>query len=147
MTEVLAELAALLETAPPRLAHFTEADAAYKPDPERWSKKEILGHLIDSASNNHQRFVRAQLVLLLDFPEYEQDLWVGVQSYATESWPDLVNLWSLYNRHILHLLKAMPDSALPHEVSVGGKPPIALDAVITGYVRHVDHHLKQILAG
>ena len=143
---MIEELAAILENTPPRLLAITEHQAAHKPGPDRWSKKEILGHLIDSASNNHQRFVRAQLVLHLDFPEYEQDLWVDVQSYATEPWIDLVNLWVAFNRHILHVLRAMPETALPHEVAMGGKPPIALLAVIEGYVRHVNHHLAQILA-
>src|SRR5258707_7233138 len=106
MTDALTELAAILENTPPRLRTITEDAAAHKPGPDRWSKKEILGHLIDSAANNHQRFVRAQLILHLDFPEYEQDLWVAAQSYATEPWLDLVNLWVAYNRHILHLLKA-----------------------------------------
>jgi hypothetical protein len=86
------QLANLLATVPPRLAQIAEADAAHKPAPDQWSGKEILGHLIDSAGNNHQRLVRAQLVAYLDFPSYEQASWVGVQSYATESWKDLVSL-------------------------------------------------------
>jgi hypothetical protein len=146
INQVLANLAAILENTPPRLLSVTEGEAAHKPGPDRWSKKEILGHLIDSAANNHQRFVRAQLVRHLDFPEYDQDLWVATQSYATESWTGLVNLWVALNRHILHMLSAAPESALVHEVSIGGKPPIALGAVVEGYVRHVNHHLGQILS-
>ena len=142
---MIGQLSAILESTPSRLLAIPEDQAAHKPGPGRWSKKEILGHLIDSAGNNHQRFVRAQLVPRLDYPEYDQNLWVDAQSYATEPWTDLVNLWVALNRHILHLLKAMPESALPHEVAIGGKPPIALVAVIEGYLHHLNHHLSQIL--
>src|SRR5207302_10752544 len=114
VTGALTELAAILENTPQRLLSITGNDAAHKPGPDRWSKKEILGHLIDSAGNNHQRFVRAQLVPHLDFPEYDQDRWVAAQSYATQSWTELIDLWAALNRHILHVLKAMPESALPH---------------------------------
>ena len=144
MTEVLTGLASILDTVPPRLAKISDADAAQKAGPDQWSRKEILGHLIDSAGNNHQRFVRAQLALRVDFPSYEQESWVGAQAYGTESWTDLVNLWAAFNRHILHLLEAVPESALPHEVSIGGKPPMTLVALIQDYLRHVEHHLDQI---
>src|SRR5689334_19046180 len=92
-------LASLLASVPQQLAAIVEAEASQKSD-GRWSKKEILGHLIDSASNNHQRFVRAQLAPHVDFPPYEQNRWVAAQRYAEEPWPDLVNLWLLYNRHL-----------------------------------------------
>ena len=144
MTEALTGLAGILDTVPPRLTQITDADAAQKAGPDRWSKKEILGHLIDSAGNNHQRFVRAQIVQYLNFPPYEQASWVGAQSYGAESWTDLVSLWAAFNRHLLHLLKAMPESALPHEISIGGQPPMTLAALIEDYVRHLEHHLEQI---
>src|SRR5947209_11752003 len=117
MRETISKFELVLATAPRKLVDISENDAARKAGPDRWSRKEILGHLIDSAGNNHQRFVRAQLAPRLDFPEYDQNLWVGAQSYATEPWTDLVDLWAALNRHLLHMLKAMPDSALTHEVS------------------------------
>jgi hypothetical protein len=89
--------------------------------------------------------VRAQLTAPLETPEYEQEGWVRVQAYATEPWSDLVALWSAYNRHLLHVLRAMPESALSREVAIGGNSPITLSAVIEGYVRHLKHHLDQIL--
>ena len=145
VTQVLAELTNILDTVPACLAQITDSDAALKTGPDRWSKKEILGHLIDSAGNNHQRFVRAQLAPHVDFLRYEQESWVVAQSYGTEPWTDLVNLWVAFNRHLLHLLKTMPESALPHEISIGGTPPMTLVALIEDYVRHLDHHLDQIL--
>src|SRR5260370_41423356 len=112
MTATVNHFEELLKTVPQRLVDLSDDVVAYKPAPNRWSKKEILGHLIDSAANNHQRFVRAQGTARMEFPTYEQEFWVATQSYATEPWPDLVNLWLLVNRHLLHVLKAMPSAVL-----------------------------------
>ena len=70
--------AEILQSAPLRLATISDEIASYQPATGRWSKKEILGHLIDSAANNHQRFVRAQFVQSLDTPSYEQERWVSI---------------------------------------------------------------------
>ena len=145
MNKLLTEFSVILQSAPKRLVDIDDSRAEQKPPSGGWSQKEILGHLIDSASNNHQRFVRAQLTRRLEFPEYQQDSWVAAQAYATESWPDLVNLWLLYNRHLLHLLRNTPESAWSHEVAVGGSAPVALSALAEDYLRHVNHHLTQIL--
>jgi hypothetical protein len=146
MTDTIARLEELLKTVPQRLADIPDDDAALKPAPNRWSKKELLGHLIDSAANNHQRFVRAQSTPHLEFPGYEQEFWVATQAYATESWPDLVNLWLLLNRHLLHVVKAMPAEVLSHECVIGGRPAVTLEAMAADYLRHVDKHLAQLLA-
>jgi hypothetical protein len=145
MTGAIAHLDALLKTVPPRLADLTDDAVALKPAPNRWSKKEILGHLIDSAANNHQRFVRAQGTPLLEFPPYEQEFWVATQSYATEPWPDLVNLWLLLNRHLLHVMKAMPAAVFSHQCVIGGRPAVTLEALADAYLRHVDLHLSQLM--
>jgi hypothetical protein len=146
MTEAITRFHLILQNAPQRLVGISEADAGQKPDPARWSKKEILGHLIDSAANNHQRFIRAQFSPMLELPTYEQEAWVKSNAYATERWPDLVNLWLLFNRHLLHVLEVMPKSALENQVAIGDRPAVTLYAVIVDYLRHMDHHLGQILA-
>ena len=87
MTDTIARLEELLRTVPPRLVDFSDEAVTLKPAPDRWSKKEFLGHLIDSATNNHQRFVRAQATPRLDFPGYEQEFWVSTQAYAGAPWP------------------------------------------------------------
>ena len=102
-------------------------------------------YLIDSAANNHQRFVRAQSGPRLEFPNYEQEFWVATQAYATAPWPDLVNLWLLLNRHLLHVLKAMPPAVLSHECIIGGRPAVTLEALAVDYLRHVDKHVAQLL--
>ena len=113
--------------------------------PRTAGDEEILGHLIDSACNNHQRFVRAPGTPRLEFPAYEQEFWVATQAYATESWPDLVNLWLLLNRHLLHVVKAMPAEVLSHEVVIGGDPAMTLEALVASYLGHLEHHLAKLL--
>ena len=144
MKDAIARFELIVKNAPHRLVDISEDAAALKPDPARWSKKEILGHLIDSASNNHQRFVRAQLAPAVETPSYEQEAWVRSNAYATESWPDLVNLWLLLNRHLLHVVKAMPEDVLNNQLVIGGRPAVPLSAVVVDYLRHVDNHLGQI---
>jgi hypothetical protein len=138
-------LAQLLHTWPPHLASIPDDEASRAPAPGRWSKKQILGHVIDSASNNHQRFVRALIAPRLEFPTYEQESWVAVQSYAIESWSDLVNLWLLLNRHLLHIIRNVPEDCLSRPCVIGEKGAIPLSAVIDGYLDHLEHHLAQIL--
>jgi len=145
MNQAANRLARILAATPLRLADVSDADASQPPAPGHWSKKEILGHLIDSASNNHQRFVRAQLAASLETPSYEQERWVAAQSYATESWPDLVNFLLLYNRHLLHIIQTMPEESLPVPCVIGGSDPVPLSEVISSYVDHLEHHLGQIL--
>jgi hypothetical protein len=144
MTDTIARLEELLKTVPPRLADLADDATARKPAPNRWSKKELLGHLIDSAANNHQRFVRAQSGPRLEFPGYEQEFWVATQAYATAPWPDLVNLWLLLNRHLLHVMKAMPAAVLSHECLIGGRPAVTLEALAADYLRHLNQHLAQL---
>jgi hypothetical protein len=144
MSPAADRLAGQLQTVPARLAAISEADAAHKPDKGRWSKKEILGHLIDSAANNHQRFVRAQFIPHIDLPGYEQERWVAAQNYAAEPWADLLSLWLLLNRHLLHIMRNMPAGARGNTVAIGGREPVTLGFVIDDYLRHLEHHLEQI---
>ncbi len=144
MTEALSRFEELLRTVPKRLVDISDEDAAARRDPARWSKKELIGHLIDSAANNHQRFVRGQQEDPHAGQRYEQEFWVSSQSYNTESWPDLVNLWLLYNRHLLHVLKVMPKAVFPHVCRIGDYPPMTLEEVAIDYVVHMEGHLKEL---
>jgi len=121
----------------------------------KWNRKQILGHLIDSAGNNHQRFVRAQFTNDLNFPGYEQDSWVEAQQYAQESWENLVQLWTTYNRHLLHLFSVIPEETLTrkrpqHNLDriafklVPANEPATLEYFARDYVDHLRHHLVQI---
>src|SRR6267378_6500670 len=119
----------------------------------KWSPKEIIGHLIDSASNNHQRFVRAQFTDELIFTGYEQEGWVRVQNYQGESWPELVELWKLYNQHILHLVSHIPKETRTklrskhnlHQIAsdtISENEPVTLDFFIRDYLDHMKEHLE-----
>jgi hypothetical protein len=122
----------------------------------KWSPKEIIGHLIDSASNNHQRFVRAQFTDDLVFAGYEQEGWVRVQNYQGEDWSELVQLWRLYNQHLLHLMSMVPEETrlklrYKHNLqqiasdNLSENKPVTLDWFMRDYVEHMKKHLKQIL--
>ena len=134
MTQTADRLARILATTPLRLADVSEAEASHSSAPGHWSKKQVLGHLIDSASNNHQRFVRAQLAASYEGPSYEQEGWVNTQSYATENWPDLVNLWLLYNRHLLHIIRNVNQAALP--VPFVANAQFEFSLAVLGHARH-----------
>src|SRR5262249_13856077 len=101
MSAALDRLRFAVRTLPGVLSRFSEAESEQRPSPERWTKKEVLGHLIDSASNNHQRFVRGQITSGQDFANYEQEQWVRLQNYQAARWVDLIDLWRAYNTHIL----------------------------------------------
>src|SRR5262249_25822974 len=98
-----------VESALPQLLTLGEADVSVVRAPATWSKKQILGHLIDSASNNHQRFVRAQFTDDLLFPGYDQDAWVFSQRYQDAPWLELVPLFRLFNLHIARVIEAIPE--------------------------------------
>ena len=134
----------LVEREAGRIRKIPEQEAARKPSSDAWSKKEIVGHLVDSASNNHQRFVRAMLFGDLSFPAYAQNDWVRSQGYADESWDLLVDLWSALNLHLAHLIGAIPVERFSAPCRIGEKPPIPLDALIADYIRHLEHHLGQL---
>jgi len=129
----------------PKLKALSETEAATRCG-DKWSPKELLGHLIDSASNNHQRFVRAQLVDKLVSPGYEQDAWVTVQKYQHRSWQDLLSFWEHCNRHLAHVIDAVPQGRLHTPCVIGDNAPVTLEFVMTDYVRHLRHHLEQIFA-
>ena len=139
-------LGTVLEEAPPRLLALSEADADTPAVGMRWTRKELIGHLIDSASNNHQRFVRAQQQASMSFPRYVQDEWIAAQGYRERPWSELVELWRLYNRHLLHVMRRVPRAAFANTCLVAADEPQALGHHMADYVVHLEHHLGQILA-
>jgi hypothetical protein len=149
------ELRRAVEAAVPRLLSLTESDAKARPRPGKWSPAEIIGHLIDSASNNHQRFVRAQFQDDLVFPGYDQDKWVACQAYRDAHWIDLVTLWKTFNIHIARIMENFPASVrnsprAKHNLdklawrAVPPDQPATLDYFMSDYVDHLKHHLSQI---
>lgn len=144
LESVANDLDGVVDAAAPELRAIDDAVASRKLKPDVWSVKEILGHLIDSASNNHQRFVRAQLAGELSFPGYEQDRWVVAQDYQTSPWPELVDFWVAYNHHLAHIIRRIPDAAASVPCRIGADDPITLSSLAHDYVAHIRHHLGQI---
>ncbi|MGL4551900.1 MAG: DinB family protein [Gemmataceae bacterium] len=144
MEAVAAALRERVASAGPWLRGTPEAEAAHKPAPERWSKKEILGHLIGSAANNHQRFVRAQLQDELTFPKYEQEGWARCQDYAAADWALLIDLWTAYNTHLAWVIERIPAAKASMPVQIVGYDRCTLGYLVEDYVVHLDHHLGQL---
>ena len=138
------ELTRTVDEAARRLRAVDESAAAAKPRPEAWSVKEIVGHLVDSAANNLQRFVRAQQVAELTLPGYDQDAWVRAQDYQGRPWCDLLEVWILSNHHLSHAIRRIPASALAVPCRIGADEPVTLRFLVEDYVVHVRHHLRQI---
>jgi hypothetical protein len=142
--ETARELVRVVNEAATRLRAIDEAAASSRTQPGAWSTKEIVGHLIDSAANNHQRFVRAQGEGELALPAYEQNAWVQRQGYQERPWSDLVDLWALYNRHLSHVIERIPDAALETTCRIGAGQPVTLGYLVEDYLVHLRHHLAQI---
>lgn len=134
-----------IEKALALLQPISNADASEKPAPGKWSYKEIIGHLIDSAGNNQQKFVRCIQQSGTSMPPYEQDNWVAIQHYNSANWNTLLSLWYEMNKHIAHIMMHLPADGLQNEIYIGDKGPFALEFIVRDYPEHLKHHLKAIL--
>jgi len=121
-----------------------ESIVRHKPSPDRWSIAEVIGHLIDSASNNHQRFIRAQESDSLAFPKYEQNSWVEKNGYDSAEWESLVELWFHYNLQLARVIRQIPTEQLGKQCTIGSNEPCTLEWLATDYFDHLVHHLKKI---
>jgi hypothetical protein len=154
--ECAGRLRRAVASAEPLLRALPDADSAKRPAPGKWSPREVIGHLVDSASNNHGRFVRAAWADDLVFTGYAQDGWVELQRYAQADWLDLVTLWATFNRHLANVMESIPGSArdrvhVKHNLRdvAFGKLPSSRQATLAwfmdDYVDHLEHHLRQVL--
>ena len=144
MRDVADDLSLLVRETLPRLEAIT-ATESNKPGTGTWSRKEILGHLIDSALNNHQRIVRAQLAGELTFPDYDGDAWVAAQAYRERPWLALINLWTHLNGQLAHVIARIPDERRAAPCRIGSAEAVTLEHIVRGYVSHLRHHLAQII--
>jgi DinB superfamily len=139
------DLEQTVKQALPLLAKLTDAEASSRPQAGKWSKKEILGHLLDSASNNHQRFMRAALEGSLVFPGYAQDALVELQRFGKMEWKFLIEFWTSYNRFLSQVISVLPVESAAVVCAIGKNPPATLEWLAQDYVAHLKHHLNQIL--
>ena len=126
------------------LRKITEDDPSSRVD-GHWSRKEELGHLLDSATNNRLRFARAALDGVFQGPSYDQNGWVRLHAYNDLPWTSLVEFWYRYNSLLAHLVGQIPDDSLEAECTIGSQPPATLRFVIEDYVAHMQHHLDHIV--
>jgi len=127
------------------LRAIPELEASVKPAADVWSKKEELGHLIDSATNNHVRFVRAALEPEFRGPSYEQNAWVSLHGYHEMPWADLIDFWQRYNLFLAGLVGRIPGLLLEVNCVIGDSAPVTLRFLIEDYTLHMQHHLDHIL--
>jgi len=144
MDQLSRQLRDVVERAGREFEGYSDTDAAKPIQSGGWSRKQVLGHLIDSASNNHQRFVRALLQDELIWPGYDQEGCVRAQRYQDAQWADLVELWTSYNRFLSHVLAGIPEDKLQTPCRIGDNSPMTLQELAIDYLRHMQHHLEQI---
>jgi ribosomal protein S18 acetylase RimI-like enzyme len=138
------DLRKTVEQAAEKLLLFSDEEAELKPAPDKWSYKEIIGHLVDSAVNNYARFVRCQESDYTELPGYDPDFWVDSRRYQQENWKTLIHLWRVMNGHIAGILPLIPESALAHICVIGPNAPVTLKFVAEDYLVHLQHHLDEI---
>ena len=149
LQKVIDRLQQHINLAPSEFLKYPEGELRRKPAPDKWSKKELLGHLIDSAANNHHRFIKIQFLPQPFFVEgYAQNDWVRIQNYNEKDTEQLVNLWKVYNEHILFIMQNTPDKNL--RIKITAEDPFenaeTLFLLMKDYVDHMDHHFKQIFS-
>jgi len=139
----LRSLKTLLEVLPPRLGALPQ-DAVEAKLPDSWSAKQELGHLLDSAANNHQRIVRAQLEDNPAMPGYDGPVWVSLHGYQRRDWHELIGTWQALNRQLLAAAEAVPEGAWARTCTIGGSAPLTLQFVFEDYIHHMREHLEHM---
>ena len=146
--ELAATLARTLADELPDLRAIRDGPATAvpnRPSGVGWSQREELGHLIDSAVNNHARIVRAVLEPEFEGPTYDQDGWISVHRYREIPWMELVDVWHAHNRILTPLIACISETTLAKPCRIGGGAPVTLGFLIDDYVLHMRHHLDQVL--
>ena len=155
MNDLARELNSSFESAEKKLRTINEEQSARKPSPEKWSSKEILGHLIDSSVNNMIRFVNGQFKSDLVFSGYDQNKWVEAQKYQHAEWNFLIDLWKMNNLQIIRLVGSIPNDVLKNATTnhnydqiawkeLSKNEPATLEYLIDDYIGHMKHHMNQI---
>jgi hypothetical protein len=140
------EIERVVEEWEPKLLALSEDVITKRRNHQNRTIKQLLGHLVDSASNNHQRMVRLQYNSELVFPDYTQDndRWIAIQDYQHSDWVNLVALWKSFNLHIVHLIKSADQSALGNSWSDFEGNRVTLADMIAGYPQHLKLHIDHI---
>jgi len=154
-TALAAELRAAVGDAMQWMVAIPEAESGRRPRADGWSPREIIGHLIDSASNNHGRFVRGALEDSLVFAPYDQDAWVRLQRYQEQPWGALLDRWAAFNEQVAVAIDGIDETALTRQrgehnfdrigwKTIAASEPSTLEYFIRDYIGHLRHHLAPV---
>jgi len=141
--EVVGKLKQLVAQAPSLLMALSPDEVSAQPAPGKWSKKQELGHLLDSASNNHQRVVRAQVEEQPSLSDYDGDRWVTLHNYQAMEWSEIIERWRVMNQQLIRAASSVAPRALERKLTVGGKI-MTLGVLLNDYVDHLLHHIRHI---
>jgi len=155
MNKLIDEFKNVIQSSEIKLRSISEEKSALKDSPNKWSSKEILGHLVDSSINNMIRFVNGQFQEDLIFAGYDQNKWVDAQNYQNAEWNFIIDLWKQNNLQIIRIIEAIPNYVFsrPHEthnydliawVEVPKEEPSSLEYLVRDYFNHMKHHLNVI---
>ena len=136
-----------ISTFPGKMKQLASEDLLRRPAPDKWSKQEIHGHLIDSAINNLKRFTEIQfLPQPYTVISYRQNELILVNAYQNLPLQHLLDLWQSLNRQIVFVVKVIPDDKLnyPVDPQYESKEMKTLGWIIGDYVAHMEHHFRQI---
>jgi DinB superfamily len=142
MKNIAQELESLIQKHYPAFKSMDDSKFIFKPDPSKWSKKEIIGHLIDSAESNIRRFVVTQYEENATIV-YQQVKWVEICNYQQWDAKELIDLWFLLNRQICEILKNTSDEVLKRKCKT--EEPHTIEWLALDYIKHLKHHLHQVL--
>lgn len=136
----------LITTWESTLTTLSNETISYKRNKQNRTIKQILGHLIDSASNNHQRMIRLQYNSELIFPDYRQDndRWIAIQNYQEANWTNIVQLWKFFNLQIIQVIENVDKSKLQNHWNDFEGTRVTLDDMIIGYLGHLNLHMNEI---
>lgn len=143
---VTGKIARYIDTWEHKLTDLPDETVTKRRNRQNRTIKQILGHLIDSASNNHQRMVRLQYHEKLVFPDYQQDndLWIELQDYQNADWLAIIQLWKYYNLHIIQIIHSVDQSKLGNSWQNFENQTVTLRQMIEGYTDHIELHLNEI---
>lgn len=149
MKSIAVELEEIVNSFSEKFISMREVDFSAKPDPSKWSKKEVLGHLIDSAENNLRRFICAQYENQPPKIRYDQNFWVTANNYVSAPSDEVIENWKLINLKICRVLTQMPPQNYAKLCDTGKDAPNlhSIEWLADDYVKHLKHHINQIIAG
>lgn len=144
MKNATRELREIVEAYSRKLTDIPRNEFSAKPLPHKWSKIEVLGHLIDSAQNNLRRFICGQYESDPPHIVYQQDFWVAANHYQHMKQEEVIALWRLLNLRICAVLENMPPENYGKQCNTGSLH--SLEWLAGDYVKHLKHHMNQIIS-